>query len=117
MRYSTKIDSESNLVIEEKTFTVSDSVLIQTLFDTDAEINIIFQHFTVKHQLKYIESELSQSQFIDDQRVYCFEVYQVRYQLIDIWEQSQNCEHIFYILNKAESAFILKLSALKAEHI
>ena len=71
-------------MIEEETFTVSDSVSIQTLFNTDTEINIIFQHFTVEHQLKYIESELSQSQFIDDQRVYCFEVYQVRYQLIDI---------------------------------
>ena len=90
---------------------------MQTLFDTDAEMNIIFQHFTVKHQLKYMKSELSQSQFIDDQRVYCFEVYQVRYQLIDTWEQSQNCEHIFYILNKAESALILELSALKAECI
>ena len=71
-------------MIEEKTFTASDSVFIQTLFDTDTEINIIFQHFTVKHQLKCMKSELSQSQFIDDQRVYCFEVYQVRYQLIDI---------------------------------
>ena len=104
-------------MIEEETFTASDSVSMQTLFNTGAEVNIIFQHFAVKHQLKCMKSELSQSQFIDDQRVYCFEVYQVRYQLIDIWEQSQNCEHIFYILNKAESALILELSALKAECI
>ena len=87
MRHSTKVDSESSLMIEEETFTASDSVSIQTLFDTDAEMNIIFQHFTVKYQLKYMKSELSQSQFIDNQRVYCFEVYQMRYQLIDIWRQ------------------------------
>ena len=66
-------------MIEEKTFTASDSVFIQTLFDMSAEINIIFQHFIIEHQLKYIKSELSQSQFIDDQRAYCFKVYQVRY--------------------------------------
>ena len=62
-------------MIEEETFTVSDSVFIQTLFDTDTEINIISQHFTVKHQLKYMKDKLSQLQFIDNQRVYCFEVY------------------------------------------
>ena len=66
-------------MIKEETFTASDSVLIQTLFNTDTEINIIFQHFTVEHQLKYIESELSQSQFIDDQRVYYFKAYQIKY--------------------------------------
>ena len=46
-------------MIEEETFTASDSVSIQTLFDTDAEINIIFQHFTVEHQLKHMKNELS----------------------------------------------------------
>ena len=73
--HSIKVDSESSLIIEEKTFTASDSVSIQTLFNTDAEINIIFQHFIVKHQLKYMKNELSQLQFIDDQRAYYFEVY------------------------------------------
>ena len=53
-------------MIEEETFTASDTVSIQTLFDTDAEINIIFQHFIVKHQLMCVKSELSQSQFIND---------------------------------------------------
>ena len=53
-------------MIEEKIFTVSDSVFMQTLFNTDAEINIIFQHFIVEHQLKCVRSELSQSQFIDN---------------------------------------------------
>ena len=62
-------------MIEEEIFTVSDTVLIQTLFDMSAEINIIFQHFIIKHQLMYVKSELSQSQFINDQRVYCFKVY------------------------------------------
>ena len=65
----------------------------------------------------HVKGELSQSQFINDQRAYCFEVYWVRYQLINIWEQSQNCEHIFYTLNKVESALILELLTLKAECI
>ena len=56
-------------MIEKEIFTASDSVSIQTLFNTDAEINIIFQNFTVEHQLKYIKNELSQSQFIDNQKV------------------------------------------------
>ena len=72
---STKVNLELNLIIEEKTFTVFNSISIQTLFNMSAEINIISQHFTVKHQLKYIKNKLSQSQFIDDQRVYCFKVY------------------------------------------
>ena len=65
----------------------------------------------------YVKGELSQSQFINDQRAYCFEVYWVRYQLMNTWGQSQNCEHTFYALNKAESALILELLTLKAECI
>ena len=90
---------------------------MQALFDTDAEVNIISQHFIVQHQLMHVKSELSQSQFINDQRAYCFEVYWVRYQLMNTWGQSQNCEHTFYALNKAESALILELLTLKAECI
>ena len=66
LKYSTKIDSESNLIIEKKIFTISNSIFIQTLFNTDTEINIISQHFIVKYQLINIKSELSQSQFIND---------------------------------------------------
>ena len=62
-------------MIEEETFTASDAVLIQALFDTGAEMNIISQHFVVQHQLMHVKGELSQSQFINDQRAYCFEVY------------------------------------------
>ena len=75
-------------MIKEEAFTASDAVSMQALFDMSAEVNIIFQHFVVQHQLMCVKGELSQSQFINDQRAYCFEVYWVRYQLMNIWEQS-----------------------------
>ena len=66
LKHSIKVDSELNLVIEKEIFTAFNSVLIQTLFNINTEINIISQHFTVEHQLIYIKSELSQSQFINN---------------------------------------------------
>ena len=63
-------------------------IFAQTLLDTDAEINLILQHFVIEHQLFSMKRELSQSQLIDRQKAYCFKAYQVKYCLTDNWEQS-----------------------------
>ena len=60
----------------------------QTLLDTDAEVNLISQHFVIEHQLFSMKRELSQSQFLDRQKAYCFKAYWVKYCLTDNWEQS-----------------------------
>ena len=47
----------------------------QALLDTDAEINLILQYFVIEHQLFSMKRELSQSQFLDRQKAYCFKAY------------------------------------------
>ena len=63
LEYSAKVDSELNLIIKEEIFTVSYSILIQTLFDTDKYYFSAFHSWT---SVKKYKSKLSQSQFIDN---------------------------------------------------
>ena len=97
---------------------LSNSVIsAQILLDISAEINLISQHFVIEHQLFSMKGELSQPQFLDRQKAYCFKAYWVKYCLTDNWKQTQDCEYIFYSLNKTESALLLELSALITENI
>ena len=117
MRHWIKVNSESSLIIDEEVIIDDNVISVQTLLNTDAEINLISQHFVIEYQLFSIKRELSQSHFLNRQKAYCFKAYWVKYCFTDNWEQSWDCEHIFYSLNKTESALLLELSALITENV
>ena len=82
-----KINFKSNLVIDEEVMLNNNIISAQTLLDTDAEINLISQYFVIEHQLFSMKRELSQSQFLNRQKVYCFKAYWVKYCFTDNWKQ------------------------------
>ena len=65
LRHWIKVDSESSLIIDEEVMLDDNVISAQTLLDTDAEVNLISQHFVIEHQLFSMKRELSQSQFLD----------------------------------------------------
>ena len=117
LRHWIKVDFESSLIIDEEVMLDNSVISAQTLLDTDAEINLILQYFIIEHQLFSIKRELSQPQFLNRQKVYCFKAYWVKYCLINNWRQLQDCKHTFYSLNKKKSALLLELSALITENV
>ena len=50
-------------------------------------MNVIFQHFAIKLELKLMKDvELSQSEWINKQIMFCYGVYQVTIQATDAWD-------------------------------
>lgn len=66
---------ELSLIIDEKVLVNIDTVLVKTLLNISAEINIISQHFMTEYQFSHMKDELSQSQFLNRQKSYCYKTY------------------------------------------
>ena len=63
--------------------TSEELITTDALLDTGAEVNVISQHFVIKHQLTPMNGSLPQLQLLNRQRVYCYRVHCVKYQLKD----------------------------------
>jgi len=66
-------------VIVTKADQVSDTLLL----DTDAESNVISQHFTVANEMAKLNTEIPHFVLLNDHFTYCYGVYLVKYQLKD----------------------------------
>ena len=49
--------------------------------------------------------------------MFCYDIYQVTIQVINVWNQKKNNTHTFYSLNKTGVSFILDMFYLQAEDI
>ena len=117
MQWKMKIEIWISIIIEDTVTIKSKSILVWILLDTDAEVNVISQHFIMQIRMKNLNSKLSCSVLLNKQHHYCYSTYSVTYQLKDSWDQKCNCEHIFYVLDKNELKLILDLSALEKKQI
>ena len=43
------------------------------------KVNVISQHIVIKYQLTHMNISLPQSQFLNEQKTYCFSVYKIHY--------------------------------------
>ena len=117
MQQKTKIEMQTSIIIEDTITIKSKSISVWALLDTNAEANVISQHFMMQIKMKSLNSELPCSVLLNEQHHYCYDTYLVTYQLKDSWDQMHNCEHIFYALDKNGSKLILDLSALEKKQI
>ena len=86
--------------------------------NTEAEVNVISQHFTMKLELKLIKNvKLPQPKWINKQTMFYYDIYQVTIQATNVWDQEKNNTHIFYSLNKTGVSLILDMLYLWAEGI
>ncbi len=105
-------------IIAEETVVIKISqALCIFLLNTDAEFNVISQHFTVANEMIKLNAKISHFLLLSDHFIYCYKVYLMKYWLKDSWDQKHNCEHVFYALKKNEPDLIMNLSALEKKQV
>ncbi len=83
----------------------------------DIEMNVISQRFIIKQNISLLNVDLSRFIWMNDQRVYCYDVYKMCYQMRDSWNIKKKDISIFYAIDKKESFLILNMSNMQFKHI
>ena len=61
--------------------------------------------------------DLPLSNFLNDQNRYCYDAFELIYNIIDSWEQHRECTTLFYDVNFEESNVIFDMSMLTNQKI
>jgi len=117
MKQKTKVKSKSSILIKVIIAVKTDWVKKTFFLNTEAQLNVISQCFTVINEMIKLNMKISQFLFLNDHSSYCYDAYLVQYYLKDDWKQKCNCEHVFYVMNKNEFELILNLFTLKKKNI
>ncbi len=80
-------------------------------------MNVISQHFIIKQSMSLLNVDLSRFIWMNDQSVYCYDVYEMHYQLIDSWDIEKKDISIFYAIDKKESFLILSMSSMQFKRV
>ncbi len=75
----------------------------------DVKMNMISQRFIIKQDMSLLNVDLSRFIWMNDQSVYCYDVYKMCYQLKDSWNIKKKDINIFYAIDKKESFLILSI--------
>ncbi len=80
-------------------------------------MNIISQRFIIEQSMSLLNVDLSRFIWMNDQNVYCYDVYEMCYRLIDSWSIERKDISIFYVIDKKESFLILSMSSMQFKRI
>ena len=94
----------NKIVLKKKRILRIDAVI---QLNDDAECNIINEQFAVVNKMKKIFSELSQSSFMNDRTIYYYEVYLVRFELVNNWQRQYSIKMIFYVIDKKDLDLVI----------
>jgi len=83
----------------------------------NVKMNMISQHFIIKQSISLVNINLSRFIWMNDQNVYCYDVYKMCYRLRDSWNIKKKDISIFYAINKKESFLILSILSMQFKHI
>ncbi len=83
----------------------------------DIKMNVINQRFIIKQSMLLLNINLSRSIWMNDQSVYCYDVYEMCYWLIDSWNIEKKDISIFYAIDKKESFLILSMLNMQFKRI
>ena len=81
------------------------------------EMNVINQRFIIKQSMLLLNVDLSRFIWMNDQNVYCYDVYKMYYRLRDSWNIKKKDISIFYAINKKRSLLILSISSMQFKRI
>jgi len=79
----------------------------------NVEMNVISQRFAVEQDMSLLNVDLSRSIWMNDQNVYCYDVYKMCYWLRDSWNIEKKDKSIFYAIDKKESFLILSMLSMQ----
>ena len=74
---------------------------------------MINQRFVVVSKFHFIDSELFASHFMNDKKIYCYKIYEIKLTLKNNWQRKRIFAVVFYAIDKQNSELILNLSELK----
>jgi len=83
----------------------------------DIKMNMISQCFVIKQDMLLLNVDLLRSIWMNDQSVYCYDVYKICYRLRDSWSIEKKDISIFYAIDKKESLLILSMLNMQFKHI
>ncbi len=80
-------------------------------------MNVISQRFIIEQDISLLNVDFSRSIWMNNQNVYCYDVYKMCYQLRDSWDIKKKDISIFYAINKKESFLILSMLNMQFKRI
>ena len=83
----------------------------------NVKMNVISQRFIIEQSMSLLNADLSRSIWMNDQSVYCYDVYKMCYWLRDSWDIEKKDISIFYAIDKKESFLILSISSMQFKRI
>ena len=83
----------------------------------DIKMNVISQRFIVEQNMSLLNVDLSRFIWMNDQSVYCYDVYKMCYRLRDSWSIEKKDISILYAIDKKESFLILSMSSMQFKRI
>ncbi len=83
----------------------------------DVKMNVISQRFIIKQDMSLLNIDFSRSIWMNNQNVYCYDVYKMCYRLRDSWSIEKKDISIFYAIDKKESLLILSMLNMQFKRI
>ena len=80
-------------------------------------MNMISQRFIVEQNMSLLNVDLSRFIWMNDQNVYCYNVYKMCYWLRDSWSIKKKDISIFYAIDKKESFLVLSMLNMQFKRI
>ena len=71
----------------------------------------------IQWDLSHIDASLSLSRFLNENNRYYYDVYELIYWLINLWEQDRECITLFYIVDFIDFDVILRMFILTNQTI
>ncbi len=105
---STRLDAISLHVIQK-----DQKIETKIYMNINIKMNVISQRFIIKQDMSLLNVDLSRSIWMNDQNVYCYDVYKMCYRLKDSWNIEKKNLSIFYAIDKKESFLILNMSSMQ----
>jgi len=78
-----KVKTVLSIITEETVVVKISQALCTFLLNTDAEFNVISQHFTVANEMIKLNTKISHFLLLSSHFIYCYEAYLMKYQLKD----------------------------------
>jgi len=115
---------EKQEILFIKTFIYKEHVIqkdqkteIKIHMNIDVEMNVISQRFIIEQSMSLLNVDLSRFIWMNNQNVYCYNIYEMHYQLINSWDIKKKDTSIFYAIDKKESFLILSMLSMQFKHI
>ncbi len=117
MREKQKVLFIKTFIYKEHVIQKDQKIEMKIYMNINIKMNVISQCFIIKQDISLLNVDLSRFIWMNDQNVYCYDVYKMCYRLRNSWNIEKKDISIFYAIDKKESLLILSISSMQFECI